>query len=268
VDTIPLPGRWKPTLDGGYLVYLLYIIGPLIAGLTLYWIVARAPGRRLASDFATLGTPKGKTIKHIIKVVGPPTSTSTRDDGSQLLRWNARGYNVELLFDASRICQGETSVSAPIPSVTRNELTPLKIAEPSDTLAPVTVEEARKFLAERNTIVKMPTDFTRPPIPPVQNTSEKSQITLCPSCGSNLGVNAKFCDTCGSLVGQPGLTDRKIQTVPPDTFQRIVPPLAPASAVAERGQTASVTCKNCGREIQYGDNFCDKCGTLIQLSYA
>jgi hypothetical protein len=258
-------------LETGYLVYLLYIIGPLIAGLSLYWIVVRAPGRRLASDFTSLGTLKGKTIKQIIKVVGPPTSTNTHADGSQLLRWATRGYQVELLFDASQICQGKTPVSPPTPSVTRNELTqtPLKIAEPSDASATITVEEARKIIAQRSTIVKTPTDFTRITTSPVQNASEKSQITFCDTCGSNLSPNAKFCDTCGnSVTQQTGSSDKEMQTFSPDTLQRIMPPLAPAVAVTERDQTASVSCKNCGRELQYSDNFCDKCGTLIQLRYA
>jgi hypothetical protein len=256
-------------LDSGYLVYLLYIIGPLIAGLCLYWIVVRAPGRRLASDFANLGTPKGKTIKHIIKVVGPPTSTNTRANGRQLLRWTARGHHVELLFDASQICQGENPVSPQTPSVTRNELTRLKIAEPSDASATITVEEARKIIAQRNTIVKTPTDFTRITTSPVQNASEKSQITFCDTCGSNLSPNAKFCDTCGnSVTQQTGIPDKEMQAFSLDTLQRIMPPLAPAVAVTERDQTASVSCKNCGRELQYSDNFCDKCGTLIQLRYA
>jgi uncharacterized OB-fold protein len=269
VDTIPLPGRWEITLDSGYLVYVLYIIAPLIAGLSLYWIVVRAPGRRLASDFASLGTLKGKTIKQIIKVVGPPTSTNTHADGSQLLQWSARGYHVELLFDANRICQAETPVSPPTPSVTRNELTLAqpKIAETSDAWAPITVEEERKIIAERSAIVKTPTDFTRLATSAVQNAPEKSQITFCDTCGSNLSPSAKFCDTCGnSVIQQTGSPDRQILSS--DTLQRIIPPLSPTVAVTERGQTASVSCKNCGRELQYGDKFCDKCGTLIQLRYA
>lgn len=258
-------------MDSGYLVYLLYIIGPLIAGLSLYWIVVRAPGRHLSSDFASLGTLKGKTIKQIIKVVGPPTSTNTHADGSKLLRWSTRGCHVELLFDPNQICQGETPASPPAPSVTRNGLppAPLKIAEPVDASAPITVEEARKIIAERSTIVKTPTDFTQITTSPVQNASEKSHITFCDTCGSNLGPNAKFCDTCGnSVLQQTGLPGRKMHTLSPDTLQRIIPPFAPAVAVTERDQTASVSCKNCGHELQYGDNFCDKCGTLIQLRYA
>jgi hypothetical protein len=241
---------------------VLYIIAPLIAGLSLYWIVVRAPGRRLASDFASLGTLKGKTINQIIKVVGPPTSTNTNADGSQLLQWSARGHHVELLFDANRICQAEAPASPLTPSLPRNELTPTppKIAEASRAPAPLAVEEPRNIIAERGAIVKTPTDFTRLATLPVQKAPEASQITFCDTCGSNLSPGAKFCDTCGSSVIK--------QTSSPSALQRIVPPLAPTVAVMEIGQTASVSCKNCGRELQYGDKFCDKCGTLNQLPHA
>lgn len=258
-------------MESGLLVYLLYIIGPLIAGLSLYWIIIRAPGRRLASDIASLGTLKGKTVKEIIKVAGPPTSTNARADGSQLLQWSARWYHIELLFDQNRICQGEHPGSPSKPNVPRNELTPARprIADTSDASVPIPVEEPRKIIPQQSTIIKTQTDFTRLTTSTLQNTPEEPQIVFCDSCGSNLSPNAKFCDTCGTaVIQQTGSPDKETQTVSSSTSQGVMPPLAPKVALVERSQTASVSCENCGRGLQYGDKFCDKCGTIIQLSYA
>ena len=262
---------WELTLDGEFLLYLLYLIGPLIAGLSLYWIIARAPGRHLASDIASLGALKGKTVKEIIRVAGPPTFASTRTDGGQLLQWRARGYHIELLFDEDRICQGESHESSPTPGVARNGPTAAqpRIGNTLDASPPITVEEPRKSIVKQTTMVKTPTDFRQLMTPTVQNPPRESQIMFCNSCGSSLIPSAKFCDSCGNAVTQQTSTPNKETQVTPSNIQQgIMPTLEPRLTVTERSRTASDSCENCGRELQDGDKFCDKCGALIQLNYA
>ena len=260
---------WGLTLDDGFLLYLLYLVAPLIAGLSLYWIIARAPGRRLASDMASLGTLKGKTTKEIIKVAGPPTSASTRTDSGQLLQWRAKGYHVELLFDANRICQGESHESSPTPDVARNGPAPAqpRIANTLDASTPITIEEPRKNIVNQTTTVKTPTDITQLMTSTVQNPPRESQILFCDSCGSGLIPSAKFCDSCGNAVTeQTSAPDKEMQNTTSNSQQGIMPTFEPRVTVIERSRTAIVSCEHCGRELQDDRNFCDKCGALIQLN--
>jgi hypothetical protein len=260
---------WEGALEAGSLVYLLYIIAPLIAALILWWIIVMAPGRRMAADIASLGTLKGRTLKEIIRTAGPPTSASTRTDGGQLLQWRARGYRIELLFDANRICQGEKHEASPVPSVTRNEPAPAKprTANISETSQPITVDELRKSIAQQTAALKAPMDLRRPISSSAQNPPKESQITLCDSCGSSLTLGARFCDTCGNAVTRQVSPPRKEMIAPLGSRQRTMAIIESDVTVTELIQPVSISCESCGREIQGGDKFCDKCGSPIRLDY-
>lgn len=262
---------WELTLDGELPVYLLYLIGPLIAGLSLYWIIVRAPGRRLASDIASLGTLKGKTMKEVIRVAGPPTSDSTRTDGGQLLQWRARGYHIALVFDANRICQGVSNEFPLTPSVARTGPTPAqpKIANTLDASRPMAIKGPPMNIAKQTTIVKTPTDFEQPMISSMQIPPKDLQVMFCDNCGNSLSQRAKFCDSCGKAVTeQTSAPNMEMRIASPNSEQGIMPTLELGGIVMERSRTASVSCENCGSELQDGDKFCDKCGAMIQLNYA
>jgi hypothetical protein len=335
-------------LDSASVAYLLYLIIALIAGLSIYWIIVGAPGRRLASDIANLGSLNGKTIKEIIRAAGPPTSSSTCADGGQLLEWRVRGYHIALLFDANRICQGESRRSPPKPDVAKTGPTPVQpkialkgsspatiekpsvnfpkqstmtapaqstIANALDTSPLVAIGNRPKDTAIQTAIGKAPIDYVQPIAAPMQSvpktpivgartdfislvtaptesppktslvmtpndfkqpitSSAKSspkefQIILCDNCGNSLKADAKFCDSCGEAVTQQALVPSKEeQTTPPNDLQDITHVIEPVVKVTERSQSATVSCENCGRELQISDKFCDKCGALIQLNHA
>jgi len=344
-------------LDSAYVAYLLYLIIALTAGLSIYWIIVRAPGRRLASDIASLGTLRGKTIREIIRVAGPPTSSGSCTDGGQLLEWRARGHHIALLFDANRICQGESHGSPPKPDIARTGPTPVQPRIASKGSPPITVEKPSVNIPKESTIVKTPTDFkqsmttpvqTKPANPldtsplvgiwnspkniafqtigktpinyqqsaaapiqsvpktpiveartdfmppmtapmespprtllvmtsnylkqpmtsPVQSPPNELQVIFCDNCGNSFKAEAKFCDSCGEAVTQQAsVPSTEEQTTPPNDLQDTMHVIEPPVSVTERSQPATVTCENCGRQLQDGDKFCDKCGALIQLDY-
>lgn len=69
--------------------------------------------------------------------------------------------------------------------------------------------------------------FTAPQ--PLQQEKQPSGL-FCPACGSAAGSGAKFCRSCGALLGQP-----------------------PAAA----------TCMECGQPLRPEVKFCNKCGTKV-----
>ena len=60
-----------------------------------------ASGRDLARRFLQLGNMAGKTADEIINVVGFPTARGSMAFGKTLLQWQATGYHIAILFDAS-----------------------------------------------------------------------------------------------------------------------------------------------------------------------
>jgi len=60
-----------------------------------------SPGRALHARFVAVGNMTGKTADEIIAGVGPPRSRSSIAHGRMLLQWQATGYHMAILFDAS-----------------------------------------------------------------------------------------------------------------------------------------------------------------------
>lgn len=58
------------------------------------------PGRELHARFKTLGDMTGKNVAVFLRTVGPPTSRSMVGN-DLLLQWQATGYHIAVLFDAS-----------------------------------------------------------------------------------------------------------------------------------------------------------------------
>lgn len=70
---------------------------------------------------------------------------------------------------------------------------------------------------------------------PMENEETLMENTvICPNCGANLAIDAKFCDRCGIPIG--------------------------VSQEENGGQPSKVFCKNCGKELASGARFCDGCG--------
>jgi predicted amidophosphoribosyltransferase len=114
-----------------------------------------------------------------------------------------------------------------------------------------------------------PTDLNRPITVSVESSPKDQQLPFCDMCGNNLSFGAKFCDSCGNAVTQQTkAASVGMQITPANIQQSIIPRLDSAVAVTERSQTGRVSCEGCGRELQNGDKFCDKCGAPIQLNYA
>ena len=86
--------------------FALISIVTTIGGILLYLLTSvavKAPGKVLASKFASLGDMTGKTYAEIKNVVGVESSVSRKamDDGSivTIRQWMATGYHIVLLFD-------------------------------------------------------------------------------------------------------------------------------------------------------------------------
>ena len=86
--------------------FALISILTTLGGILLYFLTTafvKAPGKVLASKFASLGNMTGKTYEDIKKVVGVESSISRKamDDGSvvTIRQWMATGYHIVLLFD-------------------------------------------------------------------------------------------------------------------------------------------------------------------------
>ena len=87
--------------------FALISILTTVGGIVLYLIMGaavKAPGKVLASKFASLGNMSGKTYNEIKSVVGVENSVSrtTTDDGQvvTIRQWMATGYHIVLLFDS------------------------------------------------------------------------------------------------------------------------------------------------------------------------
>ena len=99
--------------------FALISILTTVAGIILYLIMGaavKAPGKVLASKFASLGNMSGKTYAEIKSVVGPENSVShtTNDDGEVITirQWMATGYHIVLLFDSDDNFIGISSETA------------------------------------------------------------------------------------------------------------------------------------------------------------
>lgn len=87
--------------------FALISILTTVGGIVLYLIMGaavKAPGKVLASKFASLGNMSGKTYNEIKNVVEVENSVSrtTTDDGQvvTIRQWMATGYHIVLLFDS------------------------------------------------------------------------------------------------------------------------------------------------------------------------
>ncbi len=85
------------------------------------------------------------------------------------------------------------------------------------------------------------------------NTADTTVKTnqICPNCGAQIPVNAKFCLECGTMVEVPNnntiICPNCKQTVPKSKF------------CSECGSKLSTTCPKCGTETN-GAKFCPECG--------
>jgi len=70
---------------------------------------ATLPGRQLAIRFQSLGNMTGKTLNEIVTVVGAPNARSFMANKQILYQWQATGYYIAILFDASDKMIGITS---------------------------------------------------------------------------------------------------------------------------------------------------------------
>ena len=63
---------------------------------------------------------------------------------------------------------------------------------------------------------------------------------VCPVCGGPVGMESRFCMTCGAVLGSAG---------------------APAGVPGQKAQAPSRSrfCANCGNVLEPGDLFCGKC---------
>ena len=59
---------------------------------------------------------------------------------------------------------------------------------------------------------------------------------VCPVCGGPVGMESRFCMTCGAVLGSAGAPGQKAQAPSRSRF-----------------------CANCGNVLEPGDRFCGKC---------
>jgi hypothetical protein len=246
--------------------YLLYLIIALTAGLGIYWIIGRAPGRRLASDIASLANLRGKTIKEIIRVAGPPTSGGSCTDGGQVLEWKARGYHIALLFDANQICQGESHGSSPKTDVARTGPAPVLPRIASKESLSVTVEKPSANIPKESAIVKTPTDFKESMTTPVQtklgnppDTSPIAGIWNSPKNIASRTINKTAIDYQQSAaapmqcVPKTPIVEARTDFMPPTTAPMKSPPK----------ELRNIFCGNCGNGLEAEAKFCDRCGDAV-----
>ncbi len=80
--------------------------------------------------------------------------------------------------------------------------------------------------------------------------------TTCPSCGSPLRAGARFCGSCGHVLGSPVKPDESLaQGVP---VQGV-----PLQGGPGAGDAA---CPHCGKAVRQGANFCSSCGLSIEVA--
>ena len=70
----------------------------------------------LPNKFVQMGTIAGRSVKEILEVVGPPSSTSSPGPGLTLLQWIRTGsflggFHIALIFDSYGVCGGVTHQS-------------------------------------------------------------------------------------------------------------------------------------------------------------
>lgn len=300
---------------------------------------------------------KGKTISEIIRVAGPPTSSSVHADGAQLLEWRARGYHIALRFDSNQICRGESPRTSPRPAamITEPALVHPRIPLKQSSL-PVPLEESAVNIPKQGTTASTPIDgkqstnaqvqtksaelshtspfvdiWTSPMSTAIQTISEthddrklagapiqnipkiptvdartdrmqrmahatgspprpspvmasddikqsmmstvhsplkELQNNFCNNCGSGLQAKAKFCDSCGEMVTQQAAIREEEQVTPSSGAEDIMRLTQPTVSVNEKGRPETVSCEDCGRELQDVDKFCDACGALVRLEHA
>lgn len=99
--------------------YALIAIVPIIGGIILSIVMSaavKAPGKVLASKFASLGDMSGKTYTEIRNVVGTENAVSRKvtDEGVTVTirQWMATGYHIVLLFDSDDNFIGISSETA------------------------------------------------------------------------------------------------------------------------------------------------------------
>ena len=88
-----------------------------------------------------------------------------------------------------------------------------------------------------------------------QQDQTSDQVSKCPSCGSVVPPNAKFCFECGAKIEQQ------------DSNEMICPACGKKTPKGkfcmECGQPLINKCPNCGNEIPMGGKFCPECGTKV-----
>lgn len=110
----------------------------------------------------------------------------------------------------------------------------------------------------------------------------ESSGSICPSCGTTIQPNKKFCGTCGAKVTVPIPEPAPTTIKPPSTSRMICPKceilVAPGKKFCGRCGTPVVprakvdvsvpkvpTCPKCGSPITPGKKFCGSCGGKLDV---
>ncbi len=117
---------------------------------------------------------------------------------------------------------------------------------------------------------------------PKPATIPKGGGQICPSCGTALQPNKKFCGSCGAKITYPAPEPAPITIKPPSTSRMMCPKceilVAPGKKFCGRCGTPVVpqakvdvsvpkapTCPKCGSPITPGKKFCGSCGGKLEV---
>lgn len=81
---------------------LPWLAAPVIGVGVIY--LSRSSDRALRAKFNSLKMLQGRSKEEIIEFVGPPSARSKAGENSEILYWNAAGYNISLIFEEN-VCR-------------------------------------------------------------------------------------------------------------------------------------------------------------------
>ncbi len=82
----------------------------------------------------------------------------------------------------------------------------------------------------------------------------------CPNCGSQQPAGARFCDQCGTPLGQPQPT---AAAAPATAAPVATTPAVIAAPLAQTGPGGGLICPVCGAANIPGEVFCENCGASL-----